>query len=384
MTHSLSFLSVRFAHRRRRLAWDRTILTILVVCAYFSPTPSKMPPKAPIQSASLPGPFNLREPSTSPRGERAELFADAPKPSESAVARLPSWSNEFLSSTPIPEVRHVLARELQHELARVGCNNSPTHDVLGVSRVIDIDSTGGPWFGEPYGNRKLLVPGEVVLTFDDGPKPHSTPTILAALAAQCTSATFFMVGDMAAKHPELAREVAEQGNTIGTHTWSHLNLKRLPEDKMKQQIEAALTGVEKAAGVPVAPFFRYPYLSSSKATIAYLQSRNIAQFAIDIDSLDWRSRNPSSIVHRVMSQLEKRGRGIILLHDTYPTTAAAVPELLKELKAKGYNVVNLRPTAAVQTLAGFDPPVTAIKHRHNPRHVQSHAKSGVRSRLMMW
>jgi hypothetical protein len=85
-----------------------------------------------------------------------------------------------------------------------------------------------------------------------------------------------------------------------------------------------------------------------------------------------------------MSQLEKRGRGIILLHDTYLTTAAAVPPLLKELKAKGYKVVNLRPTAAVETLAGFGPPVTVIKHPHHPRHVQSHARRGSRSRLMMW
>ena len=387
--HSLRFPSGRFGHRwkitlRLWMPWGRAILTLLVVCAYFAPTPSKTPPKAQPQSASHPGPFDLRQPSTSPRGERAERFADTPKPSPSAVARLPSRSNELLSSTLIAEARFVLAREQQDELTRVDCNKSRTDDVLGVSRVIDVDTTGGPWFGGPLGDRTLLAPGEVVLTFDDGPKPHSTPAVLAALAAQCTSATFFMVGDMATKHPVLAREVAEQGNTIGTHTWSHANLKRLTEDRMKQQIEAALTGVEKAAGLPVAPFFRYPYLSSSKATIAYLQSRNIAQFAIDIDSLDWRSRNPPGIVRRIMSQLEKRGRGIILLHDTYPTTAAAVPQLLKELKAKGYNVVHLRPTAAVQTLAGFDPPVTAIKHLHNPRHVQSHARGGVRSRLMMW
>src|SRR5262245_31551197 len=173
-----------------------------------------------------------------------------------------------------------------------------------------------------------------------------------------------MVGEMAAKYPNVVREVAEQGHTVGTHTWSHLNLRRVSEYKMKQQIEAALTEVDKVVGVPVAPFFRYPYLSSSRTAIAYLQSRNIAQFAIDIDSFDWRSRNPPNIVHRVMARLERRGRGIVLLHDTYPSTAAAIPVLLKELKLKGYHVVHLRPTAAVKALAGFDPPVTEIKHPH--------------------
>jgi peptidoglycan-N-acetylglucosamine deacetylase len=229
-------------------------------------------------------------------------------------------------------------------------------DALGVSRVVEIDASGGPWFGAPLGDRELLATGEVVLTFDDGPMPRSTRPILTALAAQCTRATFFMVGEMAAEHPEVVREVAEQGHTIGTHTWSHLNLKRLPDDKMKLQIEAAFTAVEKAAGVLIAPFFRYPYLSFSDATVAYLQARNIAQFAIDIDSFDWRSRNAPSVIKRVMSTLEQRGRGIILLHDIFPSTATAVPMLLKELKAKGYKVVHLRPAAAVQTLAGFDPP----------------------------
>ena len=173
-------------------------------------------------------------------------------------------------------------------------------NALGVARNVDVDTTGGPWLGAPHGDRELLAPGEVVLTFDDGPAPRSTRPILAALAAQCTKATFFMVGEMAAEHPEVVREVAEQGHTVGTHTWSHLNLKRLPDDKMKTQIEAAFTVVEKAAGAPIAPFFRYPYLSSSDATVAYLQSRNIAQFAIDVDSFDWRSRNAPSVVRRVM------------------------------------------------------------------------------------
>jgi peptidoglycan-N-acetylglucosamine deacetylase len=260
-------------------------------------------------------------------------------------------------------------------------------DALGVSRVVEIDTSGGPWFGAPLGDRELLVPGEVVLTFDDGPMPRSTRPILAALAAQCTRATFFMVGEMAAEHAEVVREVAEQGHTIGTHTWSHLNLKRLPDDKMKLQIEAAFTAVEKAAGVPIAPFFRYPYLSSSDTTVAYLQSRNIAQFAIDIDSFDWRSRNAPSVIKRVMSTLEQRGRGIILLHDIFPSTAAAVPALLKALKAKDYKVVHLRPAAAVQTLAGIEPPLKPVKevaHGDHMRRVRIHARSSSPSKWLTW
>jgi peptidoglycan-N-acetylglucosamine deacetylase len=397
--HSLSFLSGYSGGRwkaalQHPIPWGRIILTLLVVGAYWTPTPSRTPPRAHRQSASLAGSIDVREPSRSthedhaaeahaPEAHAAEALAGTPI-SSPPVARLPSSRAELLSPTPAPEEPHVLARDVQRELKGVGCDKSPSHDVLGVSRVIDIDTTGGPWLGGPHGDRELLAPGEVVLTFDDGPRSHSTRAILAALAEQCAKATFFMVGDMAAKHPDVVQEVVEQGHTVGTHTWSHLNLRRLPADKMKQQIESAFIGVDKAAGAPVAPFFRYPYLSSSKITIAYLQSRNIAQCAIDIDSLDWRSRNPPSIIHRVMSLLEKRGRGIVLLHDTYPSTAAAVPLLLQELKAKGYKLVHLRPTAAVQALAGFDPPVTDIKHPHILRHAQSHARHTSRSKLMMW
>jgi peptidoglycan-N-acetylglucosamine deacetylase len=260
----------------------------------------------------------------------------------------------------------------------------PRPEALGVSRVLEIDPSGGPWFGAPHGDRELLAPGEIVLTFDDGPAPNSTRPILVALAVQCTKATFFMVGEMAAKYTDVVREVAEQGHTLGTHTWSHLNLKRLADEKMKKQIEAAFTAVEKAAGTPTAPFFRYPYLSSSDATATYLRSRNIAQFDIDIDSFDWRNRNATTVIHRVMSTLKQRGRGIILMHDIHPSTAAAVPELLRQLNAEGYKIVHLRPISPVQTLAGFEPPSKDIAHGHSVRRVRIHAKRVSPSKWLMW
>jgi len=229
-------------------------------------------------------------------------------------------------------------------------------NTLGVSRSIEIDARGGPWFGAPQGDPDFLAPGEVVLTFDDGPTPGSTRTILAALAAECTKATFFVLGEMAVANPDVIREIDAQGHTLGTHTWSHLNLKRLSEERMKAQIESAFTAVETGAGHPIAPFFRYPYLSYSQASAAYLQSRNIAQFAIDIDSFDWRTRNPQSVIRQVEARLNRHGRGIILLHDIHPSTAAAVPGLLALLKAKGFKVVHLRPKATLETLAAYPAP----------------------------
>ncbi len=242
--------------------------------------------------------------------------------------------------------------------AAQGCENT-----LGVSRTIEVDTTGGPWFGTPQGDPNFLAPGEVVLTFDDGPAPRSTRAILAALAAECTKATFFVLGEMAAAHPDVVREMDAQGHTIGTHTWSHPNLRRLSDEKMRGQIEAAFIAAETGAGHPIAPFFRYPYLSHTPAGDTYLQSRNIAQFAIDIDSLDWRSRNAQSIVRRIAASLNQRGKGIILLHDIHPSTAAALPAVLAWLKSNGFRVVHLRPKAPAATVAGYEVPASK-EHRY--------------------
>jgi peptidoglycan/xylan/chitin deacetylase (PgdA/CDA1 family) len=239
---------------------------------------------------------------------------------------------------------------------------------LGVERVLEVDTTGGPWFGSPHGDPNFLRPGEVVLTFDDGPSPKDTGAILAALAKECTKATFFVVGSMVALHPEMVAEIAKQGHTIGTHTWSHANLAALPIAQATQQIESAIDAAQKASPTPIAPFFRYPYLASNKQTVDYLRSRNIGQFAIDVDSLDWRIHNPKAMVKKVMAGLKKRGRGIILMHDIHKSTADALPELLAEIKAAGYKVVQLKPKEPVQVIAGISPPAA-------PVHVRSHRRT---------
>ena len=109
--------------------------------------------------------------------------------------------------------------------APVGCpgNPNPAGNVLGVSRTVEIDTAGGPGFGsEQFKNYDFLQPGEVVLTFDDGPWPGNTPAVLSALAAQCTKAVFFPIGEHAMWHPELLKQVAAAGHTIGSHTWSQI------------------------------------------------------------------------------------------------------------------------------------------------------------------
>lgn len=228
-------------------------------------------------------------------------------------------------------------------------------DTLGVARTVEIDTAGGPGFGfEHYKAHDFLQMKEVVFTFDDGPLPSHTRTILKALAEQCTKATFFPVGKLAVGYPEVLREVAAGGHTIGAHTFSHIDLGKAAPDKAKDEIERGFSAVKRGAGTGTAPFFRYPFLRDSKDTLSHLGGRNIAIFSTDIDSFDFKVQAPENIVKTVMSKLDKRGKGILLMHDIQPATAKALPMLLKELKAKGYKVVHMRPKDQVKTLAEFD------------------------------
>lgn len=229
-----------------------------------------------------------------------------------------------------------------------------TPGLLGVSRIIEIDTKNGPTFGQQYPSEKLLDAGEVVLTFDDGPFPVYTQAILDALKKECTKATFFQVGTMVKNYPHIAQKVHEEGHTIGTHTWSHANLASLSTESGKSQVERAITIENKVLSGAAAPFFRFPYLSDTKRIRNYLSTRDIATFSIDVDSKDYKAKTSQTIVKNVMSGLEKTGGGIILFHDIHKTTAKALPLVLKELKDKNYKVVHLVAKKNLQPLPQND------------------------------
>lgn len=226
---------------------------------------------------------------------------------------------------------------------------------LGVSRTLTIDATGGPLFGSvQYKSPSPLKDGEVVITFDDGPLRPNTRRILKALKDHCTKATFFMVGRMAVADPAMVREVAAQGHTIATHTWTHKNLKRWSASRAKGEIELGISTIEHALGKPIAPFFRFPYLSDPSSMIEYLQGRDIATFSIDVDSYDYRTRSGDSVRRTIMRQLASRGKGILLFHDIQISTVRAMPALLNELNRKGFKVVHIVGGSTTPTLAAYD------------------------------
>jgi peptidoglycan/xylan/chitin deacetylase (PgdA/CDA1 family) len=235
---------------------------------------------------------------------------------------------------------------------QIKCDNP---DALGVARVVQIDTTGGPGFGfEHFKAYDFLRDHEVVLTFDDGPWPWNTEHVLKALADQCTKAMFFPIGKHAGYHPEILKEVKAAGHTVGSHTWSHKDLSTLTPDEAKAEIEKGIAAVSIALGnKPVDPFFRFPALKHPPEMLKYMAERNLGVFSCDFDSFDFKMRRPSQVVNSVMAKLAKHHKGIILMHDFQRPTAEALPELLKKLKEGGYKVVQVVGKTPVEPLPEY-------------------------------
>jgi peptidoglycan/xylan/chitin deacetylase (PgdA/CDA1 family) len=271
-----------------------------------------------------------------------------------------AWSQTALpkaAAAPqaVPAPASAAAAPAQAQPARAPCTNP---NALGVGRTVEIDTTGGPGFGfEHFKELDFLRDHEVVLTFDDGPWTENTPAVLKALAEECTTGIFFIIGKHATYYPEILKQVYAAGHTVGSHTWSHATLtnKKLTEDQRKEEIEKGFSAVKWALGGPSpAPFFRFPALQHPPEMVTYLGTRNIAMFSCDLDSFDFKARNAQQVIDVTFKKLDKLGKGIILMHDFHKHTAEALPEILRRLKAGGYKVVAMRAKEPVQTLPQYD------------------------------
>ncbi|ABD88883.1 polysaccharide deacetylase family protein [Rhodopseudomonas palustris] len=222
----------------------------------------------------------------------------------------------------------------------------PRAGALGTSRVLSVDAVTTPRVGlKSFPETLPLQDKEVVLTFDDGPA-NTTPQVLSALSHECVQATFFMVGIGVAALPKLVRRVAAEGHSIGTHTWSHKNLKNLKPEEAAEEIDRGIAAVEtalhgKASRVPSTPFFRFPWFDSTPALLDQLQSRGIVVFGADLWASDWNLMTPQQQLTLVTGRLEAARKGIILFHDPRAQTAAMLPDFLRYLRENHYRVVHV-------------------------------------------
>ena len=220
-----------------------------------------------------------------------------------------------------------------------------------LSRIVAADSMHGPIYGTALNDasnksqsRTLnLRDHEVVLTFDDGPLGSNTQTVVDTLQKHCVKATFFSVGRMAQQNPKLLQELDRKGHTIGSHTWSHPRaMHLLPADEAKLEIEKGFAAVSQALGKPIAPFFRFPGLRDTPETAAYLASRNISIWSVDVVSGDTEpGATPARVASNVLSRVKQVGKGIILFHDIKKPTAEALDGILTQLEKDGFKVVHV-------------------------------------------
>ncbi|MEO5806649.1 polysaccharide deacetylase family protein [Devosia sp.] len=188
--------------------------------------------------------------------------------------------------------------------------------------------------------------GEVVLTFDDGPRPGRTDAILATLDDFGVKATFMMLGNAARAHPQTVQAVALQGHTIGSHTYDHADLSTLTQQAAMTDISRGQDAVAAALapiGKQPAPFFRFPYLAQTGFLRTSLFRDNAVVLDVNIDSKDYYKDTPEQVLARTLARLDARGSGIILFHDIQARTVTLMPMFLKALEDRGYSVVRLVP-----------------------------------------
>jgi peptidoglycan/xylan/chitin deacetylase (PgdA/CDA1 family) len=187
----------------------------------------------------------------------------------------------------------------------------------------------------------LPTADRVALTFDDGPHPEGTAAVLTELVRHGASATFFLIGEQVARHPQLAREIVDAGHEVAVHGFRHTLLLRRRVHELAADLDRALAVIEDATGTTPA-LYRPPYGVFSSGALAHVRARGWRPLLWSRWGRDWERRaTPQSIARRATRDL--RPGDVVLLHDSdayssedsWRRTMAALPSLLDAVAALG-------------------------------------------------
>lgn len=176
---------------------------------------------------------------------------------------------------------------------------------------------------------------EVAITFDDGPNPDHTARLLKGLKERGVSATFFLLGKEAEKYPELVLQMYEEGHLIATHSYEHVNLCSLSDEKACEQVEKTNDIIEGITGER--PQFLRPPFGSWKENLDC--ETEMIKVLWDIDPLDWNVSNSTEIARSVLEDVEDGD--IILLHDASESSVNAAFKIIDALLKEGYCFVTV-------------------------------------------
>ena len=180
----------------------------------------------------------------------------------------------------------------------------------------------------------------VAITYDDGPNPNSTPRILDTLEQYGAVATFFDLGQLVNRYPEIVRREEAIGCEVGSHTYSHKNLNTLTDDEIQDDIKNAEAAFINALGHKTV-LLRAPY---GNANLKVMENLDYPIIKWNVDSLDWKTRNKDKIMNEIR-KIDNYDGKIILLHSIYGTTADATEILIPELINNGYQLVTVSELA---------------------------------------
>lgn len=268
---------------------------------------------------------------------------------------LSTWTNaeilaaeEFLASRPDLECADALLDQARSFTPVVNfqsfnfgnlsqCQRRPTHPRLGPSNEVILDTRGG----------KKLITGDlercqVNFTFDDGPSAAYTEKLLASLAAQNVRVNFFTVGRNVSRLPSIVQKSKQMGHVWGNHSQTHANLPKLSNSAGRSEISLGFAALLKLADA-VPPFFRFPYGAFTRYLQGELNNRNVAEFFWNMDTLDWKYKDPRVLYRNVLKEIEREKRGIILFHDVHAQTINVVPLILEDLRLANYETVVFVP-----------------------------------------
>ena len=209
-----------------------------------------------------------------------------------------------------------------------------------------------------------FAPKTVALTFDDGPHPKYTEQVLALLRKYGIKACFFELGAnlgtvegstvKLSRTAEVAKKVLEDGHVLANHSYSHPVLSKLPEAQRNKEIDQTNALLEKVTGQK-ALLFRPPYGARNKEILQQLHSEGLKNVMWNIDSLDWADPIPESIAMRVLHELNRQQKGIILFHDIHKQSVMALSPVIEELQRQEYTFLAFDRDQFVKSTP---PPVT--------------------------
>jgi peptidoglycan/xylan/chitin deacetylase (PgdA/CDA1 family) len=191
--------------------------------------------------------------------------------------------------------------------------------------------------------------GYVAFTFDDGPNPTYTPTVIAALQKYDVPATFFIItraittATRAEQSKKLLARELELGYTIGDHTAHHANLQKVDEDKLTAEVDSSIVTLSKIANRSIG-LFRAPYGRLNDHSRERLTQLGVTDVYWSIDSRDWELGTAKLVREHVLRSIKDENGGVVLMHDTHKITAEVIHEVLDDLEAENCRRLAVKET----------------------------------------